>query len=436
MSVIIYGVRAYGRVDAHAGEHAETNFFHIWFAPIVPVGSWWVTPTDRQSIKPIGKSIAAAYLRIWGPIAAIGLTSAGLPLLRTESGTGAGMLVVAACLAALSVWSWTWKTLRGHVAHRRSDFNYVAFGNRCEPARRFEADRSELKRALDRRWHERAPLRNPNEVAAHGATDASEAVLAYGLLRLASIDRGRAGASDGADADRILAGQHTASTPEAGPYRAGAAAPADGKATGDLAALVQQRAAAAPVARVPAAATAADLSRAKRRSRLQLVGLVFLSLASIGGVSVLTMSLRPTLDITLKELRSADPPKTRIVRLACDSVDEAFWEEYRAKDHEMVAEIAMCQVGRYLVPVKFPAGAAHGPIVTGKLYDIGPRQDWHRELMRSAPELEARTIDLYIDATHDGPDWVAGAIGIAMLLGTPVLWVLWFRARRRRHASA
>ena len=95
MSVIIYGVRSYGRVDAHAGEHAQTKFFHIWFAPLVPVGSWWVTPTGGHSIKPNLKSIAAGYLRIWGLIATIGLLTAGLQQLHAASLAGSAMLIAA-----------------------------------------------------------------------------------------------------------------------------------------------------------------------------------------------------------------------------------------------------------------------------------------------------------------------------------------------------
>lgn len=435
MSVIIYGVRAYGRVDAHAGEHAETSFFHIWFAPLVPVGSAWVTPTGRYSIKPSGKSIASAYLRIWGPIAALGVASGGLQALRTASATGIGMLVMAACIAALSVWSWTWRNLRGAAAHRRSDFNYVAFGNRCDPSRRFAADRSELKRALDRRWNERAPSQSPNEVAAHGATDASEAVLAYGLLRLSAIERGRAGASDGADAERILEGTHSAPSAEDGPYRVGVTSPADVKSAGDLAALVSARA--AETAKVTAAASvdpAWALRRAKRRSRLQFGGLVFLTLAAIGGVGMFVSSLAPTVDLTLKDLRSGNPPTGRVVQLACESVDEPFWEEYD-RHGTTTAEIAMCQVGRYVVPVKFPANVVRGPKVTGTLYSIGDRQQWYRELARVAPELEARTVDVYIDTTRSSSDLFAGAFGLGMAVVTPVLWGLWFRARRRRRAT-
>ena len=437
MSVIIYGVRDYGRVDAYAGEHAQTKFFHIWFAPIFPVGSSWVTPTGGHSIKPSLKSIAAAYLRIWGPIAALGTLSVGIGELHAASFAGPGLLVAAACIAALSAWSWTWRNLRGASAQRRSDFNYVAFGTRCEPSRRFAADRSELKRNLDRRWNERAPSQSPNEVAAHGASDAGEAVLAYGLLRLSAIDRGKAGASDGADADRILHGQHTSPSVDDGPYRVGVS-PTDAKTAAGLADLVNARAASnvIPPTKVD---REWELRRAKRRSRLQFFGLLFLSAAAFAGVTGFFMAMRGTVPVTIKELRSANPPKTRIVELTCDEVEPPLWEEFNDRGKgsgETTARIAMCRVGKYLVPVKFPAtGELPDHVVTGKLYDINSRDLWVREGLRKEPDIEAQTTDVYIDATRTGPDIAGGVFGLAFALVTPVLWVLWFRARRRRQAT-
>lgn len=433
--VIIYGVRDYGRVDAHAGEHAQTKFFHIWYAPLFPVGSWWVTPTGGHSIKPNVKSIAAGYLRVWGPIAAVGLLSAGLGTRGSSVSASLACLVTAGVIAALSAWSWTWRSLRGAATQRRSDFNYVAFGSRCEPSRRFAGDRAELKRDLDRRWHERAPAQNPNEVAAYGAGDAGEAVLAYGLLRLSSIDRGKAGASDGSDADRILAGKHTQPTVEDGPYRAGVGTAADPKTAADLAALVSARAAQTTrEIATTAVGRAYGLRRARRRSRLQLAGLIVLSLAAVGGTVAFINALRPTLAVTINELRSAHPPKRRVVELSCDALEPPRWEEYD-RHGATTARIAMCKIGRYYVPVKL-SGTGPFPAfkISGKLIEITGRELWVRQGLETEPELEAQTIDLYLDTTKDG-DLVGGAIGLAIALGTPILWGLWFRARRCRKAT-
>ena len=43
MGVVIYGRRAYGRVHQHEGEYADTQFAHIDFIPLFPIGSFWVT---------------------------------------------------------------------------------------------------------------------------------------------------------------------------------------------------------------------------------------------------------------------------------------------------------------------------------------------------------------------------------------------------------
>src|SRR5258705_7313002 len=72
VSVIIYGVRPYGTVEAHGGEHAETHFFHIWFVPLIPTSSHWITQRTHEgsrgySIDMHAKSVLAGYLRVWGP---------------------------------------------------------------------------------------------------------------------------------------------------------------------------------------------------------------------------------------------------------------------------------------------------------------------------------------------------------------------------------
>jgi hypothetical protein len=65
MGVVIYGRRAYGRVHQHEGEYADTQFAHIDFIPLFPIGSFWVTQDlgngQRMGfpIKLNGRSVAA-----------------------------------------------------------------------------------------------------------------------------------------------------------------------------------------------------------------------------------------------------------------------------------------------------------------------------------------------------------------------------------------
>jgi hypothetical protein len=429
--VIFYGVRNYGRVDAHAGEHAQTQFFHVYWLPLFPTGSSWVTGprpdgTNAHGIKLHGKSVASAYLRIWGPLIAIANLSVGFSEGKPVH------LIVAAVAAVLAAWSWTTQKLRGAAAARRSDFNYVAFGTRCEPKRMFASHRAVCKKQLDQRWTELAPKHSPNEVAQRGADRAAEAVLAYGLLRLSSLDRG--GAADGADADRILDGRFDAPSTMDGPYRAGPASTSDAATAAALAELVAQKEQQARV--VPIAADPAVAPRKKRsRARLQLAGLIFLTLAAAGGALAFVAALRPAVDVTARELRGIKPPIGRIVNVTCDAVEDPIWEETNDRG-KTTSRITMCHLGQYLLPLQLDADGALPPNqVTGKLREVSERALWVRDGLRKEPALDARALEVYIDTTTTselGP----GLFGLAIVLATPVLWILWFRARRKRLATS
>ena len=72
--IVIYGTRHYGVVDERGGEYALTRFAHIYWLPLFPVGSMWVTRTTEDgyrghTIGLSGKSVLAGYARVWGPIA-------------------------------------------------------------------------------------------------------------------------------------------------------------------------------------------------------------------------------------------------------------------------------------------------------------------------------------------------------------------------------
>lgn len=434
--VVIYGARNYGSVDACGGEHAQTQFFHVYWLPLVPTGSSWVTGprpdgTNAHGIKLYGKSVLSGYLRVWGPIVAIGNLIAGLDTGRV------GHLIVAAIAVVLAAWSWSTRTLRGAQAQRRSDFNYVAFGTRCEPKRMLPAHRAACKKQLDERWRELAPRRSPNEIAQHGADGAAEAVLAYGLLRLSSLDRG--GAADAEGADRILAGRFDAPSSDDGPYRAQPATVADAATTAALAELVAQRdeqgrhAPASPFSAPHA--DPPDVRRKKRRARWQLAGLIFMTMSAIGGGMMFVMSLRPTIEATSRDLRGVKPPVGRIAEVTCDSVDAPVFEE-TDRSGNTTSRIAMCHLGRYLLPLQLEAdGPLPGKRVVGKLRRITGNEPWVRDGLQTEPELEARSLDLYLDTTTTS-ELAAGLGGLGFVLVTLVLWILWFRARRRRIATS
>ena len=107
--VIITGVRFAGKVDAvpRIG-HVATRFFHIYYVPLIPLGTFLVTregDTDFAGVPlPLnGKSILVGWLRTFGwlgligsPIVA-GLGMAGSNFPQTVTG-GIGTAVFAALL--------------------------------------------------------------------------------------------------------------------------------------------------------------------------------------------------------------------------------------------------------------------------------------------------------------------------------------------------
>lgn len=433
MAVIIFGVREYGRVEDHGGEYAVTRFFHLWFAPLFPTGSSWISGADPSGrtghdISLHGTSVAAGYLRVWGPIIAIGNLAAGLQSLS------AAHLVVAAIAVGLTALSWTWRSLRTDAARRRSDFNFVAFGTRCEPKRMSRALRADLKRDLDHRWDARTPDRSPNDVALHGAADPDEAVIAYGLLRLAGLKRSPAAHGD---ADRILAGAHVPVAAVDGPYRAtGATTNAPTAAT--LSDLVAERAQQLAAARPGSIRTADELTRDwKHRRRRWRLGLAAASLFVFGGVGMIGLAMQPTLTIGLRELRSVEPPTARTVRITCDAVHGPVWEETDSRGNT-TSQIAMCELGKYLLPLKLDDDDAlpqAGVLLQGELSTISEHHVWVKDGLRMEPDLEMRSVDVYLDMSHGDERPFQLALGIAMVIGAPLLYFLYFRARRRYRAE-
>ncbi len=195
------GYRAYGRVDAIGGEYAQTVFVQFQFLPIIPKGSVWVTAHHGAFAIPLHKrSIAAAYLRWWAPTIAVLALAAPLAI--------AVPLVVA--LATASAWAWTWRSRRGALAQRRSVFNRLAFGTRCEPEWMSVDQRARLLRSLTAHWDRLGTPGTPRDIARDGAADAHEAVIAYGVLKLRALESGTR--ADREAAERVLLGAHAPRT--------------------------------------------------------------------------------------------------------------------------------------------------------------------------------------------------------------------------------
>ena len=353
--VIVFGRRSYGRVDAHGGEHAQTTFAHVYYMPIIPVSSLWVTQDLGDSargfsINMSGKSIAAAYLRCWGPIAVIATLASG----------SIGGYVAAALFAAASAWAWSWRSLRGAHAMRKSDFQRLAFGTRCDPERMPVEMRDQLKHSLDERWAALDTKRSPDEVAELGAASSREAVVAYGLLRLASIDAPKPARDQAAAAARrILTGTHDAPAVVDGPYRAPDQDVASPPIFDDVASAATHASAASHAA-------AAQMPRTKRASRISLkrmgvLVVAMLGLGSLYGFAVNVSAFAGATQLSAGELRTA---RSGFVSVHCDSIENVGMIGQRKN-------IDACTIGDMVLPVVSSAAFDEpGTVVEGKLHSM------------------------------------------------------------------
>jgi hypothetical protein len=425
MGVVIYGRRAYGRVHQHEGEYADTQFAHIDFLPLFPLGSFWVTQDlgngQRMGfpIKLNGLSVAATYLRIWGLPIGIGMLAGGsIPV-----------AIAGVALLALSLYSWTWRSRRGAHAHRRSDFDRVALGSRCDP-RWMTADmRERIGHSLETSLAKREDARPPDDVARFGARDLDEAVLAYGLLRISSVKHKAAAAS----AERLLASAFEQLPSDGGPYREtiGSAVPELGAAISAAA-----RAAAAASRRPPP-------RRWFHKPWVQLIGLLFITPTAIAGIAGVYKNAGPARTVTAKELASTHPPTTHHVEVTCDAIQDLGWQVLHGDS--VKEEIVFCQLGTHILPVVSKRGES--PIAAGTidgelLFIPEPsalttqNHPWV-DALHTDSELDARSFDVYLK--RDSSDRRFNIVfGVVFAVAIGAGWVFWIRGfvRRRRAAKA
>jgi hypothetical protein len=214
--IVIYGTRFYGEVDSYGGQRQLTKFFHIYYVPLVPVDTLWVTREldegyNGHAVRMSGRSVLAGYARVWGPVAAVGAIVAG----------SIGGFVAAAGLVGLSIWTWTWRSVRNAREQRRSDFHLLAFGTRCDPLNMDDRLASSLQSHIAQRWAEVADGNSPEDIARLGAANPAQAVLAYASLRLAArlapADQARKKSREASE--RIIDAIKESPSLEGGPYR-------------------------------------------------------------------------------------------------------------------------------------------------------------------------------------------------------------------------
>ena len=105
--IIIYGTRFYGKVKAAGSSFLGTQFLHIYYVPLIPIGTHLILEENGGSFKGIKtafsfKSMLAAYLRIWGPLAVIASIAIGVGALDDLS-DGLEMAVVGVFTAVVTL---------------------------------------------------------------------------------------------------------------------------------------------------------------------------------------------------------------------------------------------------------------------------------------------------------------------------------------------
>jgi hypothetical protein len=215
--IVIYGTRFYGEVNSYGGQRQLTKFFHMYWVPLVPVSTLWVTRDlddgySGHAVVMSARSVAAGYARVWGPVAAICAVISG----------NLGGYVAAGALMAMSAWTWSWRSVRAARERRRSDFHQLAFGTRCDPLDMDARLASVLQADVAERWAQVADGNTPDDIARLGAANPAQAVLAYASLRLAArLAPGDAARAARTASERVLDALKDANPValEGGPYR-------------------------------------------------------------------------------------------------------------------------------------------------------------------------------------------------------------------------
>lgn len=416
---VVFGTRPYGRIDDHDGEHQVTRFGHLWYVPIIPLGSYWVMGEAGIETPLRVKSMLAGYGRVTAPAVA------GLILVGVGPFSIAAALLCAAPLLVLSALTWTWRALPTSK-QRRSDFNYAAFGTRCEPRFMPVGLRAELKAELERLWDARKPSKSPNDVADHGTTDANEAVIAYGLLRLAGVEH----AAEDAAADRILDGTQEPTAVGDGPYRTAMPGAADPVAMVDAAAPMSIPG--APP--LPPATPPTYVRRAKDDAKNTLhnarLVLAVATVLGLGGAGVYMKYSTAPVDMTLADIQRV--PYADAVRVHCDAFEPAWTESDRHGDE---TNIALCLMGDKVLPVKvnaLPPTGSGATLLEGSLIPLPSTERWVKEGYNVDPDLAPMRLNSVLDAaSHRAAISIVGII-FAVLGG--VAWVVygfWRQAVRR-----
>lgn len=421
----------YGRVDEHGDEHVETEFAClVRRIPVLPVRSWWIGHDEHGRrigfpIRRQPRSVLAAYLRLWAPVAALAILAfVGSP----------AAVAIAAVLFALSAWSWTWWS-RDAGERRRSDFDLLAFGTRCAPARMTDEMLAQLRQQLAQRASDDGEVRSPDDVIRFGANSLEEAIITYGRLRL-ELPRGRAGAGrdPAALADQVIASAFKRFPRRGGPYRELRLGPSDALGAAISAAAADRARAsraAIPDIHRPAPAMGLPVPRPLRNLWLQLGLLALTSVAAGLAIRAYDHSVgahRPDageLDqleysVLSDEIAGRTVRRARDrVRVACDYVQ-----------HVAGTDLTRCGVGsRVLEVAGGSADTDSGDVVEGR---IEPRRVNKRCGLAVADIDPPAYYNFYLHRESPSAPFLFRALALGLALAALAAWFVWLHVQGLR----
>jgi hypothetical protein len=213
--ILIWGTRHYGRVDRYGDQFLATKFAHLWFLPLFPLQSMWVTGDTGDGyrghrVRLSGRSVVAGYLRVWGVVAA----AVGIATMSVVGFVVAG--------AAVPLWaaSWRWHQFRGERELRRAEWQHHAFGIACDPLRLTDATLTSLRTASADLFARYSDGATPTDVARLGAANRSQAIAAYAVLRVVAAESTGSRRNEAREASEQILDNYRGSAAIDGPYRA------------------------------------------------------------------------------------------------------------------------------------------------------------------------------------------------------------------------
>lgn len=169
--LFVWGSRAYGAVKKVGAVQVKTRFGHLWYLPLFPMTSFYVSDDDKFALELKGldwRSVAMAYVRVWAPVVAIGAAFGMVAANKHDSFDLTGLALVVLGLA-LMIMSYGYD--RRHIDADEAGVRALMhkhFGRAVDPFACLDSLQSEIDARqaggsgllLETLWHEKV-LRDP-----------------------------------------------------------------------------------------------------------------------------------------------------------------------------------------------------------------------------------------------------------------------------------